>query len=299
MTRFEIQGRLQLAMARVELVRFDHDGPCSAVFRRDDVYWVSLSLTPRQPDAQARYLDRWGPHRYGAMGPLIVIPPGERLHLLNGGGPHTALVCQLHAEAVQRWLPDDFEWTDRRLEACLDVANAVLRGHLVRLAQELRHVGLGRAELAEAISLQVPIELARYLVAIAGPAEQGGLASWRLRAIDQRLAEDGPTPTLVELAGLCRMSVRQLTRGFRTSRGCSVGDYVTRFRIESAKGRLTSDESIKTIACTMGFASSSAFSYAFRRATGATPRQFRTRVLSGGDRTQAAGESPTDKRVHS
>jgi AraC family transcriptional regulator len=31
----------------------------------------------------------------------------------------------------------------------------------------------------------------------------------------------------------------------------------------------------------MGFASPSSFSYAFRRATGVTPRQFRQRVLRG------------------
>lgn len=283
----EIQGQLELPMASVQLVQFEPEGPCSEVFRRDDVYWVSLSLTPRQPDARARYLDRWGPHRYCAMGPLIAIPPGERLHILNGGGPHTALVCQLHADAVERCLPDDFGWSDRRLEACLDIANTAFRSHLVRLTQELRNDSLGQAELLHGICLQVSVELARYLVAVAGPSELGGLAAWRLRAIDQRLAEPGATPTLAELADLCRLSVRQLTRGFRASRGCSVGDYALRFRIEAAKDRLISEESIKAVARTAGFTSASAFSYAFRRATGASPRQFRTRVLSGRARTDA------------
>jgi len=75
------------------------------------------------------------------------------------------------------------------------------------------------------------------------------------------------------------LSVRQLTRGFRTSRGCSIGDYVVHSRIDTAKRLLGTSESVKSIAYSIGFSSTSSFSYAFRRATGTTPRQFRQRVL--------------------
>jgi AraC-like DNA-binding protein len=79
----------------------------------------------------------------------------------------------------------------------------------------------------------------------------------------------------IELAALCKLSVRQLTRGFRASRDCSIGDYVANSRIERAKRLLTSDQSIKTIAYSLGFNSSSGFCFAFRRATGMTPGEFR------------------------
>lgn len=285
MPRLFVQGQLEVPTGLVQLVNVAQDGPSEELFYRDGLYWVNFCLTPRRPDASARFVDRWGPHRSSAMGPLFVLPPRERLQLQNAGGRHTSIVCQLHAEAVERWLPDDFEWTDRRLEACLDLGAPVLRGHLVRLAQELRHAGVGRTELVAAICLQVSIELARFLTAVSEPTEKGGLADWRLRAIDRRLAEPGPAPTLLDLAKLCKVSVRQLTRAFRKSRGCSVGDYIARVRIEIAKRRLASDESVKAIASALGFASSSSFAYAFRRATGATPRQFRTRVLTGASRT--------------
>ena len=36
----------------------------------------------------------------------------------------------------------------------------------------------------------------------------------------------GPLPSLAELAELCALSVRQLTRGFRASRGCSLGEHI-------------------------------------------------------------------------
>jgi AraC family transcriptional regulator len=79
------------------------------------------------------------------------------------------------------------------------------------------------------------------------------------------------------------MSVRQLTRGFRASRGCSIGDYINQSRIDTAKRLLGGEDSVKAIARAMGFASASSFSYAFRRGAGVTPRQFRTRVLRGAE----------------
>ena len=284
MDRMEIAAEIDVATARVQLVRLNHPGAVEASFRRVGVYWVDLCLTPRRPAARARYVDRWSPHRFSGVGAIIALPPGEAMQLKNAGGRHTSLICQLSAEAVERWLPDDFEWTDRRLEACLDIASATIRALLQRLALELRRPGLASAELVEAIAVQLGIEIARRLTDLREPTETGGLASWRLRTIDKRLAEAGDLPTLAELARLCNMSVRQLTRGFRTSRGCSIGDYMTQTRMEAAMRRLASGESIKAIACSMGFASQSSFTFAFRRATGVTPSEFRTRMLRGGER---------------
>ncbi|MET0178987.1 MAG: helix-turn-helix transcriptional regulator, partial [Novosphingobium sp.] len=133
--------------------------------------------------------------------------------------------------------------------------------------------------LAELIVGQLAIEVARYCQAISEGAISGGLASWRLRLIDERLQLGGPPPTLDELARLCSVSSRQLTRGFRGSRGCSIGEYIATSRIDLAKRLLGSADSIKAIAFQLGFTSPSSFSFAFRRATGSTPRQFRTRQL--------------------
>jgi AraC family transcriptional regulator len=107
----------------------------------------------------------------------------------------------------------------------------------------------------------------------------GGLAAWRLRLIDERLREIRAAPTLEELAKLCNLSVRQLTRGFRASRGRSIGEHVAQCRIENAKRLLATDESVKAIAYSLGFSSPSSFSFAFRRATGETPREFRQRLV--------------------
>jgi AraC family transcriptional regulator len=135
--------------------------------------------------------------------------------------------------------------------------------------------------LVELIAAQIAIELGRYCSAVTEAPANGGLAPWRLRLIDERLVEEREIPTLADLAALCKLSVRQLTRGFRASRGCSIGDYVARRRIDTAQRLLTTEESIKAVAYAMGFASPSSFCYAFRQATGETPRQFRQRRSAG------------------
>jgi AraC family transcriptional regulator len=132
--------------------------------------------------------------------------------------------------------------------------------------------------LVELIAGQLAIELARYCMAIAEGPVTGGLAPWRLRLIDERMREVHKAPTLTELADLCGLSVRQLTRAFRISRGSSIRQYVALSQVEHAKRLLTSEESVKAIAHSLGFSSSSKFAFAFRRATGETPREFRQHI---------------------
>jgi AraC family transcriptional regulator len=197
------------------------------------------------------------------------------LHARSDGGRQTSILCHLRAEPIRSCLDDELEWTPRRLEASLDVPSAEMRSLLRRLAQEVRHPGFANELLVELIASQLAIELARYFTAVTERPAIGGLAPWRLRLIDERLREVREAPTLSELAGLCNLSVRQLTHSFRVSRGCSIGDHVAASRAEHAKRLLATDQSIKAIADLLGFSSPSAFTFAFRRVTGQTPGQFR------------------------
>ncbi len=86
---------------------------------------------------------------------------------------------------------------------------------------------------------------------------------------------DAEYKTPLSTVQLLRMSVRQMTRGFRISRGCSIGTCITERRVEQAKRLLVAGQHIQVIARTLGFGSPSAFCYAFRMATGSTPRAFR------------------------
>ena len=279
-TETVFEAELAIPHGHARIMRFSNAQPTNHMFRRTDHYWLDLCLTPRPEKARGCYSERWGPHRFERLGEIFLVPPGEALHVRTEAGDNQAsIVCEIHEEAVDRWLPGGLEWTDRRLAGGLDIVHPHIRSCLLRLAEEARRGGTGSAALAELVAGQLAIEVARYCEAIAEGPITGGLASWRLHLIDERLHKGGTPPTLEELATLCNLSVRQLTRGFRSSRGCTVGDHIALTRIEMAKRLLASDDSVKSIAFALGFVSPSSFSYAFGRAIGVTPLRFRQRHL--------------------
>jgi AraC family transcriptional regulator len=275
-----VEGEIATELASVRFARFSLDRPTNKLFDTHGRYWLDMCLTPRPEMTRGCYRGHWGPHRYEPLGEIFLVPPGEELHVRSGHGPdQVSIVCELHAEAVERWLPGGIVWDSARLAAGLDIAHPHMRACLFRLSEEVLRPGRGSRELVGHITAQLAMEVARYCEAIAEAPITGGLASWRLRRIDERLQQPGPPPSLEELAERCSLSVRQLTRGFRTSRGCSIGDHLAGLRIDLAKRQLGSDVSIKNIAFGLGFSSPSSFSYAFRKATGSTPRQFRARQI--------------------
>jgi len=264
-----------------QLVRFDIPVPTATVLREDDAYMIDMCLTPRPVVAKAGYHRRWGPHRFERLGDIFLIPPGEELFVRSGTNRQASLVCRLRPERIHAIVGQELAWTDQQLAATLDIASATIRALLFRITEEVRHPGLAAGPMMDFLSGELAIELGRYCLARAEQPVTGGLAGWRLRLIDERLAKDPSAPTLGELAQLCNISVRQLTRGFRVSRGCSIGDYVEQRQMETAKRLLMNGESVKAIAFSMGFASPSSFTYAFRRAVGISPTMFRQRQAHG------------------
>jgi len=280
--QLEVDAEIPLANAHVILARLYHDGPDRNFFRRSRVYWIDLCLTPRRPNADARFCDHWAAARFTQLGSLIALPPRERLELRSKGGRHVSLLCQLQAHEVDRWLPEDFAWTERRLEASLNIANDTIHSLMMRLHEELKRPRNGTLELCNAIVAQLAIELARHFAAASGADTKGGLASWRLRIVDERVADPHAIyPTAGELALLCRLSPRQFSRAFRVSRGSAISDYLAQTRIDVAKRKLYTKASIADVSMSLGFSSQSSFTAAFKRSTGTTPAQFRKRISAG------------------
>jgi AraC family transcriptional regulator len=275
-----VDAEIRVAAASAQLVRFDIKGPADNILRDDGTYWLDLCLTPRPDNSRACFVDRWNPNRFERIGKVFLVPPHQRMHAKSDGNSKQASVlCHLDPEKMRQWLETDLQWTDRQLASSLDIRDANVQALLMRLASELREPGFASAAMVELIVAQLAIELRRYCNAVTESSVSGGLAGWRLRLIDERLREVREAPTLSELAALCRISVRQLTRGFRASRGCSIGAYIADSRLEHARRMLGGDESVKAIAYTLGFASPSAFCFAFRRAMGQTPREYRNRAI--------------------
>jgi AraC family transcriptional regulator len=282
-TVMTIEAEIRVPFATAQLARFNVTEPADRILHQEGTYWLDLCLTPRPPNTRACYRDRWSPHRFERLGNVFLVPPGQTMQArTDGGSPQDSILCRLQPEAVRQYFDGEIEWTDRRLEASLDIGSTHVRSLLLRLVDEMRHPGFASQVLLELISAQLAIELARYCTSVKEGPAAGGLAPWRLRLIEERLRELREAPTLAEMAKLCNLSVRQLTRGFRASRGRSIGDYVAQSRIDHAKRLLAADQSVKAISYSLGFASPSSFSFAFRRATGETPREFRQRAQRGG-----------------
>lgn len=277
-----IEAEVRAPVATAQLVQFHLSEPADNVMHTADVYRLDLCLTPRPRNARASYPDRWNPHRFERLGSVFLAPPGEPMRVRSDDVcRQSSIICQLNPEPMRAWLDDDLEWTDPGLAASLDIGDATIRGLLLRLAAEARHPGFASEMLVGLIAAQMAIELGRYCKTFNANNATGGLAPWRLRLIEERLQEVRESPTLIELAELCQLSVRQLARGFRVSRNCSIGDYVASNRVEHARRLLATGQSIKSIAYSLGFSTPSSFCFAFRRATGQTPRGFRNSTARG------------------
>lgn len=268
------------ALGRVYVAQQTFSEPVETVALPTE-HLLQCQLLPRQPhshDSRACFSRHWRSTQFEPLGTAFFLPAAENIHLRSNIRRAVTVTCVYQPESIQSWFGDELEWTDTRLRRCLDIANPTLHNLLFRLSEEIRTPSFGSETLMELISGEIVIELARYCLGIEERARAGGLAPWRLRIIDERLAEPGHRPSLTELAALCHLSARQLTRAFRISRGCSIGTYVAQSRIEHAKRLLKTEQNVKSIAYTLGFNSPSHFYLAFHRATGETPRQYRQRV---------------------
>jgi AraC family transcriptional regulator len=76
------------------------------------------------------------------------------------------------------------------------------------------------------------------------------------------------------------LSVSYLRRVFRNTTGQTLHDFLEQARIAKACALLTeTDVPLKVVAFMAGFAQHSTFSYAFKRKTGLTPTEYRSRKL--------------------
>ncbi len=272
--RTTLVAQLCLPATTVQVLSFDLVSPANHALREESFYRLDLSLNERLAGSVLCFADRWPPDRYERPGRLFLLPPRETLRIRSGIGQQNAIICHLSLERLKGWLEHEPSWSDRRLEACIDIPSAAIGSLLIGLGEEARHPGFGSDVVSEALAVQIAVMLERYYRSNAEQPVIGTLSPRHLRLIDERLQEQACAPTLTELAVLCGLSVRQISRGFRASRGISLGAHVANLRIQVAKQLLEKGSSVKAVAYDMGFSSPSSFSYAFRQITGHAPSTF-------------------------
>jgi AraC family transcriptional regulator len=153
---------------------------------------------------------------------------------------------------------------------------------LWKTASKLKHIiekGFVRTDYLEAVAQVLLHELPRseQNPVCARQLSRGGLATWQMHAVtkylEQHLSEQ---ISLAMLARITRLSEQHFCRSFKKSFGVPPHQFHVQRRVESAK-RLLADRSnsITDIALGLGYSQTSAFSVAFRKTTGQSPREFR------------------------
>jgi AraC-like DNA-binding protein len=173
---------------------------------------------------------------------------------------------------------------------------AVLRWCLERMRQELREPQPGGFLVAQQLATLLLVQALRLHLL---ERLEGGVG-WLFALGDKQMAaainamhgEPAYRWTLQELATHAGMSRTTFAVKFKQTVGTSPMDYLTHWRMLRAGDRLvTSSDPISAIALSLGYESESAFSTAFKRVMGCSPRQY----SRGRDRSLASqGETVID-----
>jgi AraC-like DNA-binding protein len=162
------------------------------------------------------------------------------------------------------------------LQPAIGFRNATIEASLQKIGAELKSPDQISVIMVESQAAQLFVQLLRLNGLGIEPAK-GGLSSFDLKrviaVIESRVANP---PSLDELAGEIGVSRRHFFRAFKQSTGKTPHAYVAEHRMQRAAGLLrATDLSATEIALECGFASSSHFTVAFKRAYGAGPSEFR------------------------
>jgi len=270
------EQELDLPTARLKIHQLEWREPIDDVIVvGDGRHYFDMCLTPRPSEARGSYVGRFAPSEYEALGRVIFFPAGAPLHIRSGMGRQWAFQCRFDAQSFEGLAA---AWDRDRLRESLHVKNASVDAACDRIVAEMSEPGFASSIVIESLCSLVAVDLVRHFSTVRATSS-GGLPTWRLRRIEDRVRAEGPAPTLSELATLCGMSPRHLTRAFRQQTGRTLSDLVTEVRTSRAMDLLTLDDlSLKEIGDRLGFAHPSAFSTAFRRATGERPRDYRARM---------------------
>jgi len=154
---------------------------------------------------------------------------------------------------------------------------------LKRLVEELRDARPGQAAMADQLMQMLFIESLRAWLGSEGAGASrhvgwiGALADSRLRAAVQAMhGAPARAWTLAELSGIACMSRSSFAARFKVAVGMAPLEYLQRWRMRLASRDLRKGlASVSAIAASLGYASDSAFSNAFKRVQGMSPLAYR------------------------
>ncbi len=178
---------------------------------------------------------------------------------------------------------------------------AAMRWSLERMMEELRERQPGSFLVAQQIAYMMLVQALRLHLA---EGLRGGVG-WLFALADKQMSaaissmHDDPAHrwTVEELATRAGMSRSTFALKFKETVGTSPMEYLTRWRMLLAGDRLVnSKDPISVIALSLGYESESAFSTAFKRVMGCSPRQY-SRGRSPASLSHSEGEAARADRL--
>lgn len=287
MDSYVTEKALEFTGGWVEVRQFGWREPAEAVWRTSRrCYLLDMSLANRATAAFASNLTLPnGPGHNGApesLGRTYMIPPEQTIQCQSmDKGQSRSIRCAIDADLVDGFLGDRLcmAWSEASLRASLRIGGGQIEWLLRRMYREMQEPDFATVPMMETLAKQLAVEIIRkFKLRSADPGYHvGGLAPWRLQLIRERLRSERPLPGLSELADLCDMTVRHLSRAFRTETGQTLGRAVETAMVERAVAMMTAGVSVGDVALALGYSRSGSFASAFRRATGLLPREVATR----------------------
>lgn len=160
-----------------------------------------------------------------------------------------------------------------------DSDKATMRWALERMMEELRDPRPGGILVAQQLAYVMLVQALRLHIS---EGDRGGVG-WLFALSDEHMAaaiqamhgEPARDWTIQKLAEHVGMSRSTFALRFKETVGKSPMEYLTRWRMLVASDKLAnSNEPVSTIAFALGYESESAFSTAFKRVMGSSPRQY-------------------------
>ena len=154
-----------------------------------------------------------------------------------------------------------------------------MRWSLERMREELRDPQPGGSLIAQQLAYMMLVQALRLHLADGARSGVGwlfALADKQMGAAITCMHDNPGNPwTLQKLAECVGMSRSVFALRFKETVGETPMEYLTRWRMLLAGDRLkNSDDSISTIALSLGYESESAFGKAFKRVMGYSPKQY-------------------------
>jgi AraC family transcriptional regulator len=196
-------------------------------------------------------------------------------------GDHEGLAIDIPSDAAGILLDDDFSMKCPSLTS-LPPHLYGTDPHIFNMALSMKDEIAGGCPSGKIFAESMSLALLTYFYGRHrnrhSPVQQrnNALNPTKLKFLEEYILENiGNNLSLTELAALVKVSPSQFSRNFSMATGMPPHRYVMHLRIEKAKTLLQSSfKSVTDVALELGFASPSHFSFAFRKFTGASPKEF-------------------------